>query len=521
MANSDDNSQANNFYLWKYFTRDTTIDDYEYGNDGPWPQPAPDQPMGQLSQVLHIPQRERKDWKKNVSRKYLWLFLTRWPLALWRAVRDKHYGEISDQKFDDYLTKEMYSRYLSPLDPIDEEIFAEQIGNDDPADCLKCDFICMEVIKPTYEGMYAAPTVVLLKQAANGGQYRASAIHFPDSKNNLVLTRADGEAWKLAKYFVLQGASHRINLITHAALHFPFDPINAVTKTALPKDHLLFRLLIPHLRLALAVNHSVLEGDKSLISRKTWTIWAPFCAAGATIRKLFPYGYVGHPEREASYPAYTYPLKNDEDRSPYFEFLNAYRDTVRNFVQEFADIAFDKVWRGNFGNTDWYYVAYWADNCAQWVPGFPNGEQIADKAVFVEAITTIIWDLAISHSTDHDSIHQIPNNELVFRLRLPPPEEKTIKPWELYELCNWIDLFKANLTDILFYKPHNVTWLKDVNYDFEALGTERYDKSLLIDLDGIANKFIQSDLHRVEADLEKKGTKIFTKLKDMAASLQY
>lgn len=518
MANENDNIEANNYYRWKYFARDTNLDDYEYGNDGPWPQPAPDHPMGQLSQVLHIPERELKDWKKNVSRKYLWLFLTRWPLALWRAWTNKHYGEITDKKFDNYLTKELYSRYLSPLDPIDKEVFAEQIGDTDPADCLKCDFICMEVIKPTYEGMHAAPTVVLLKKDEN--EYKATAIHFPDSKDSLVLIRSDGEAWRLAKYFVLQGASHRINLITHAALHFPFDPINAITKTALPKDHLLFRLLIPHFRLALPVNHSVLEGEKSLISRTTWTIWAPFCAPGLTIRHLFPYAYVGKPEREASYPAYNFPLENDENRSPYFEFLNAYRDTVKAFVRQFADLAFDKVWDLD-GNTDWNYVTYWADNCSQWVPGFPNGEQIQNKEVFVEAIATIIWDLAISHSTDHDSIHQIPNNELVFRLRLPPPTKKTIDRWELYELCNWIDLFKSNLTDILFYKPHNVTWLKDVDYDFEGMTNNRYNKSLLIELDGIANKFIKSELHRTEAELEKKEVKIFTKLKDMAASLQY
>ena len=82
-------------------------------------------------------------------------------------------------------------------------------------------------------------------------------------------------------------------------------------------------------------------------------------------------------------------------------------------------------------------------------------------------------------------------------------------------------MFKSNLTDILFYKPHNVTWLKDVDYDFEGMTNNRYDKSLLIELDGIANKFIKSELHRTEAELEKKEVKIFTKLKDMAASLQY
>lgn len=510
----------NNYYRWKYFTRDTKLDDFEYGNEGPWPQPAPDHPMGQLAQVLHLPERELKDWKKNVSRKYLWLFLTRWPLALWRAIKNRHYAEITDERFDNYLTKEMYSRYLTPLDAVDREAFADYLSEDDEAEPLKCDFICMESIKPTYEGMYAAATVVLLRKRKGETEYRTCAIHFPQSEKSLVVTREDGEAWRLAKYYALQGASHRINLITHAALHFPFDPINAVTKSALPKDHLLFRLLIPHFRLALPVNHSVLEGEKSLISRTTWTIWAPFCAPGLVIRNLFPYGYVGVAERQASFPPYHYPLKNDENRSQYFEFLNAYRDTVKAFVQKFADHAFDEAWLLP-GSSDWNYVAYWADNCAAWVPGFPNGEEIAVKEVFVEAITTIIWDLAVSHSTDHDSIHQIPNSELVFRLRVPPPESNSIPHWELKELNNWIDLFKANLTDILFYKPHNVTWLKDVNYDFQGIGSSRYDEKLLMKLDGIGTEFIHTELPLTEKRLKEAGVKIFTKLGDMAASLQY
>ena len=512
--------QHNDYYAWKYFSRNTSLDDYEYGNEGPWPQPAPDHPMGQLAQVLHLPERELQDWKKNVSKKYLWLFLTRWPIALWRAIKNRHYKEITDDRFDNYLTNEMYSRYLSPLDEIDKTAFANYLDDTDAAPPLKCDFICMESIKPTYEGMYAAATVVLLRKKSANEPYRAVAIHFPESEDNLVIARDDGESWRLAKYFVLQGASHRINLITHAALHFPFDPINAVTKTALPKNHILFRLLIPHFRLALPVNHSLLEGEKSLISRTTWTIWAPFCAAGKVIRNLFPYGYVGQPERRESYPEYRFPLKNDESRSQYFEFLNAYRDTVKAFVEKFTDLVEQDVWKID-GNTDWRYIAYWADHCAAWVPGFPNGEEIQDKAVFVETITTIIWDLAISHSTDHDSIHQIPNDELVFRLRLPPPKEKTIPRWELKQLCNWVDLFKANLTDILFYKPHNVTWLKDVNYDFAGLGSNSYDEKLLMKLDGIANEFIGTELPLTEATLKDRNIKIFTKLEDMAASLQY
>ena len=59
-----------------------TLDDFIHRNEGPWPQPAPDNPSGQIAQVIHLPQSELDDWKKNVSRKYLRIVLTRWPQAL-------------------------------------------------------------------------------------------------------------------------------------------------------------------------------------------------------------------------------------------------------------------------------------------------------------------------------------------------------------------------------------------------------------------------------------------------------
>ena len=75
-----------------------------------------------------------------------------------------------------------------------------------------------------------------------------------------MFTNADGEAWRVARYFVLQGAIHRINLIDHTEVHFPPDAINAISKTVLPKDNLVLRLLQPHLWLSMCVNNTVLEG---------------------------------------------------------------------------------------------------------------------------------------------------------------------------------------------------------------------------------------------------------------------
>ena len=81
-------------------------------------------------------------------------------------------------------------------------------------------------------------------------------------RDSPVFTNADGEAWRMARYFLLQGAIHRINLIDHTEVHFPPDAINAITKTVLPKDNLVLRLLQPHLWLSMCVNNTVLEGQR-------------------------------------------------------------------------------------------------------------------------------------------------------------------------------------------------------------------------------------------------------------------
>ena len=97
----------------------------------------------------------------------------------------------------------------------------------------------------------------------------------------------------MARYFVLQGAIHRINLIDHTEVHFPPDAINAITKTVLPKDNLVLCLLQPHLWLSISVNNTVLEGQRSLINRNTWYPWSPFVAKGDEVRKLLPFGWFG------------------------------------------------------------------------------------------------------------------------------------------------------------------------------------------------------------------------------------
>ena len=76
--------------------------------------------------------------------------------------------------------------------------------------------------------------------------------------NDTVFDSRDGEAWELAKHFMMEGASNVVTLMTHPLLHFPYDSINAITKTALPKNHILHKLLIQHCRFTLPLENAVL-----------------------------------------------------------------------------------------------------------------------------------------------------------------------------------------------------------------------------------------------------------------------
>ncbi len=508
-------------YYRRYFEGNYTVDDFYYGSSGPWPQPSPDHPFAQCAEVLHVPEAERRDWKKHVARKYVWLLLTRWPQALWYCLTHPHLEELDDERFVHFLTQTLYCRYLVRIPPEHVASYGDWFPGllDRDGEYYKADFRIMQRISSdTHPGMYAAPSIVLLHRNPEDGYVEPLGIYLHEQR--VCLTRRDGDAWKLAKYFVMQGAAHRVNLVTHAVLHFPFDPINAITKTLLPRNHVLFKLLLPHLYLELPVNNSVIEGAASLINRTTWTIYAPFVAEGRCIRRLLPVGYSGDPQDEhlpRSFLPYEFPvvpefvdpatrqLRPECAWLPFYQFHFAYYLAIRDFVQSVVEKLLDVP----VGSPDIYWITLWADQIAQWVPGFPNGERIMQPGVLTDTIASVIWDLAVAHPTDHEQIHRIDTDELVFRLRVPPPPSKDWTGFDRTRLNKRRDFLKSWLTDKLFYEPHNVTWLHEVDYDFD-------DEHLR----GLNSKFLH-DLRAVEQDLRRRGVPLFARLDDLACSIQY
>jgi hypothetical protein len=564
---------------------DLSIDDFLYGHEGPWPQPSRDHPFGQAPGIYQIPKAEWDDWSKYVGDYYLEKAAQFGVKSAEIAIHDaretaSEYADITDADFNVLVCEGLYSKFLSDLDPRDKVTFKDFITETDRFDYMKSDYSCMRVVKETHPGEAAAASVALIRRPKNdpGFAYEVIAIQLQhwDKKAKAftvspVFTKADGEAWRIARYFLLQGAIQRINLIDHTEVHFPPDAINAITKTVLPKDNLVLRLLRPHMWLSMCVNNTVLEGQRSLINRNTWYPWSPFVAAGNEVRKLLPFGWYGSlyysaalspgdPSKDAyfdesnsSYPAYRWDSNPPAIPSRYGEFLNSYFAPVQKFTRGVVD---------QMSETDWKEVGFWADHIRIWIPGFPSGDDLLgtdgkphDKDLLANSLAHFIWNASVRHSADHQTLHEMmdgrrdangkvvkPAQPVPFIMRVEPPMAKDYKLtpanmdttgmhflekaeafWEHLTrntpLCWPTDLLHAHWADLLFYMPHNSRRLMDVAATMEGDPNQNYAFDTPA-LQALVAQF-QQDLRALDAALAKDPAKHFVPLSDIASSIQY
>jgi hypothetical protein len=472
----------------QYYPRERTA--FLYDRAGPWPQPAPDHPMAMAAEVLHPTQEEQDDWSRHAGRSYLKTMLTSIPRAAYTALTRGRVQDISDEVFTELLTTTIYSKYLRRTDAEEARSLFEGVSFDAGADLYTIDFTPVQDIVP-YDGMWISPTITLFVRS--GSAWGAAAIRIGrllgegDGRrwDYLVVNPTHVEAWTLSKYFVLQGASHVTTLSGHPATHFPWDTVNAITTSALPTDHTLFQLLFPHLRLALAVNHAVLEGSHSVVSETRGEIYAPYCAPGASVRVLVAAGYVGYPHYlstyapsetpGAAYPKWVYPLvpRALDIPSDFGRVLRAYHETITAFVRVVVD---DLLARRDTpkGAEEVHYLKRWAHYISEWLPGFPDSDEILGPGEsgdnLVAAVAAYIWDVSVAHSLDHRSFYRLHPRRTPFRIRVPPPASTSIEAVNHRRILNGWDLFKATLAFDMFFQPHNVALLKDVEY---AFGTEK------------------------------------------------
>jgi len=476
-----------------------TQDDYLYRRLGPWPQPSPDHPQGKAPAVVHIPKKEQRRWNRRIGGRYVRDLLLKWPVALWRTLKQGRYDALDDAAFAQLMLRGVYTRFLVPtLDPVDATNFAPLLTSAGPdTRWWKMDFTPIGGVQPL-PGMYVAPSVMLVREEGDGGPMSIAGIYL--LQQQLLLEPSD-PAYQLAKYFVMQAAAYGILFTVHPNLHFPFDSVNAITKTAVPTSHPLFCLLKPHLAYQLALNNAVLNNPGSVISEHPERVpYAPFTArASGGMMSFFTAGYQGIVGNSA-YPEYDYIERPAKPEGTYLAFLDAYYAPFLTFARAVAD---------EIGVDD-PVVAAWGRYIQRWIKGFAAGQDVSkDPKLLASVLAGFLWDVTVAHAVDHQVFGvDIGPYQHCLRLRVAPPTAKTTT-FDPDDLVTRGDLFRAHLAEMLFFVPHNLSTLMDCTYEFRELPLRQ-----------AADRF-KEDLRQVEASLSAKGIPRYMALDEISASIQY
>lgn len=421
-----------------------------YDRSGPWPQPSANHPLGEVPGVLHLPFSETFSWWMKVGARYLRDLVLYTPQALIKAISYNGLKSLSDEQFCNLIFQTCYAKYLTEeLSFNVRRLFSAYIEKNKKY--LVVDFSAMDVLIPV-EGMYCEKSIALF-EVTEDGTPSIVAINL----RQYIVDKTDGDLWMLAKFVVMQGASVHINVAEHPKLHFPMDAINAVTKTAVPMDHILFQLLIPHFEITLKLNYQVLNNPTSLLENKWWMVYGPFPATSTSLRDLMVVGYCGLKDNP-SYPKFQYPLNGPQKvNSDFGTFHEMYYPAYYEFAKKvLAEIPHkDK------------FVTQWANYIHQFMPSFPDGSLIWQGDTFVKAVAVLLWDLTLGHATDHKTYSEIPVYWNPMRLRVASPIYKTPGyKFDLRSAVTIMDQTKWIMANRLFYRPWNIKNLMEIDYGF-------------------------------------------------------
>jgi hypothetical protein len=465
-------------------------EDFLYDRMGPWPQPCPEHPFGEAPAVLRLPFNEAFDWWLHIGMRYA-LSLTYSPIAYLRGILNPGLAEVTDQEFENLLQNSMMAKFIKPdFDAKDKKIFGHMLAAD-----KEFYIVDLEPVKvvTTFKGIYASASKTLLIKTGEN-QYKVHCIYL-DKTEHLFFPK-DGNRWELAKYFVLQGAALCSTLVVHPLLHFPMDSINAITKTALPKDHILFKLLFPHMRFTLYLEAAVLTFKSSLLASKWWMPYAPYPGEYDGLRDLLVEGFKGIKDN-ASYQNFEYPKKPEKVHAKYGEFQDAYFAVIRTFVKNILV---------NVDRND-FFVRKWASYVSHWVPKFPGSKEIFEGENLVDAVAYYLYDVTIGHSVDHYDYGNMDIRKVPLRIRQQVPGKEEIS-LNRKKLTKFWDFGKYEMARRLFFGPTNVTRLITSKYSFN-------DPKL----DAHVAEF-HAQLRALDERMKREG-KCYIPLDEIAASIQY
>ncbi len=464
--------------------------DFMYSRKGPWPQPSPIHPWGESPAVIHIPLRETIDWWIWIGSRYLVTLLLSLPYFL-KALIYPGLKEVTNTEFEELLNTSMMSKFLTnKLDDEDWQNFVDY--KELEKEWFIVDLSAVDVVEPL-KGIYVSATKTLLYK--EGERFKVQAIYIKKTQTVFDISE-ETSAWELAKYFVLQGGALCATLVIHPLLHFPFDSINAITKTSLPREHILFKLLSPHLRFTLPLENAVLNYKSSLLQEKWWMTYAPYPGGPEGLRDLLVEGYKGI-KGNYSYPPFSYSMTAPSCEGPYGVYLQSYYSVVYGFVSH----VLSDIKKGDF------WISKWADYCHQHVNNFPSSETIFEGDNLFRAVTTYLFTVTVAHATDHYNYGILDKRQVPLRLRQAPPT-KGDKMISRKKLVNAVDQMKYSMADNLFFSPTTVTRLIDADYKFTK-------KSHL----EAAVKF-KNELIKVDRELRRQGVE-YMPLYEISASIQF
>ena len=420
------------------------------GIDGPWPQQPvlrPDFP----APVLKIDGTDGKDHVlMNVTR-YLGQIMLHAPMGALRARFGPRLLPVPDDRFNSILTKTAFAQFLLPTVSTDErKAFATDLDGAPGAVFGTIDLAGFADFRPL-PGVYAAPTVVLLRQRSEVG-WAVVAIRCGAH----VLRPGDGPRWDLAKYFVLQGAQSLLVHIAHPRLHLPLDALNAITRSMLPSSHRVKRLLAPHFLFTLGLHKALIHHQRGATHNNQREVSLPFTFETASMHDGFALGVNGLGNQ--AYPAYTLFGVHIGTHTDYGRYRQAWYRHTLEFTRKIVATL-------QPGDSD---VTRWADEAAKWVAGFPDGTEIWGDDVLARTLATIISTVSVFHTADHDSYSRIPIGQLPFRLRQPPPDNRNPTTVNVRKLVLPEDYFRHYLAHRMYFKPVLRTTLRSVKYSFRS-----------------------------------------------------
>lgn len=416
------------------------------GFDGPWPQ---DCGLNQrlYPAVIHIDRKDKHDHLRKNATRYLGQVVRLTPRFAARALGGPRLLTLDDSALANALTNTSLGQFVT-ADPSEAELslFGDRVLPQAKHAIVDLSFVPAEHALP---GVHVAGSIVLLRREAN--EYRLVAIRIGDR----VFGPSDGAAWQLARYFVIQGAHTRLVLVAHPSLHFPADSINAITRSVLPANHILYRLLEPHTVFTLGLNKAVIHHRRSVLLNCQQEIYTPLAYDAKGIIELAAAGRNGVPG-SLRYTPYRFGNERFGDHVVYGRYRNEWYEVYHRFASELLR---------RLPARDPHVVA-WADHIHRWVPGFPSGAEIMQADTLARTVATYICSVSVFHSGDHFSYAAIPPAAIPWRLRAPPPSIRVPDRIDPNQLVTPEDHFRHLLCHSMFFIPVVRRSLAEVRYGF-------------------------------------------------------